>query len=114
MRENNKIKSGFTITELMISIAIIGIILGIGVPSILASRDKSHQTTCMSNLLAINMAKRAWATDNLKSETAEPTTTDLIGQTKYIKSMPECPTAGTYTFRQIWQRPLCSISNHTI
>ncbi len=114
MHQHQNLKSGFTITELLICVAIIGIILGIGVPAILASRDKSQQTTCMSNLLAINIAKRGWATDNLKPETAQPTSADLIGPTKYMKSMPECPTGGTYTFRQIWQRPQCSIDNHTI
>ena len=54
---------GFTLIELMIVIAIIGLLLTILLPVFSAAREKARQTNCASNLRQIGMALAMYSSD---------------------------------------------------
>src|SRR5262245_20052660 len=55
---------GFTLSELLIVVAIIGIIAAIAIPNLLNAVDKGKQKRTMSDLRSIGTAIEAYAVDN--------------------------------------------------
>lgn len=55
--------AGFTLVELLIVVAVIGIISAIALPNLLNAIDKSKQKKSMSDLRTIGTAVEAYATD---------------------------------------------------
>ena len=108
LRRNEK---GFTLIEIMIVVLIIGILLAIAVPNFIRARETSRAKACVSNLKQIDSAKEQWAMDNKKTALDTPVlATDLVGATLYIKSMPVCPSGGTYVEGAVSTSPTCSIT----
>src|SRR6266852_9266386 len=81
-----RIKTGgygsFTIVELMIVVAVMGLLLAMAVPTFVKSRDTSQLGVVYNNLRAIETAKDQWAMDNHKG-TGEAT--DLPALSDYLK-----------------------------
>jgi prepilin-type N-terminal cleavage/methylation domain-containing protein len=85
-------KKGFTLVEIMIVVAIIGLLAAIAIPNFINSRNKAQTNTCISNLRAITSAKNVWAIDIGKTDTDTPAWTDLTSG--YIQAQPICPIKG--------------------
>ncbi len=60
----NKIQRGFTLIELMIVIAIIGILAAIAIPQFSAYRVRSFNTIALSSLKDASLAQEAYFVDN--------------------------------------------------
>lgn len=114
MRKNKTRKSGFTLVEIMIVVAIIGLLAAIAIPNLIKARASSQRVACVANLRTIYGAKQTWATEQRKSGTDVPTDGDLFGQTLYIKDKPNCPANGTYTLNAVDQNPTCTVPDHTL
>jgi prepilin-type N-terminal cleavage/methylation domain-containing protein len=115
MRINNTRKSGFTLVEIMIVVAIIGLLAAIAIPNFVKARTTAQKNACINNLRQIDGAKEQWALEQKKTQTDLPVmATDLVGSDKYIKVTPTCPANGTYTVGNMTTKPVCSVTDHTL
>ena len=103
-------KSGFTLVEIMIVVAIIGLLAAIAIPNFVKARTASQRNACIANLKQIDGAKATWALEAKKVNTDTPQVSDLYGSTAYIRVQPYCPAGGTYTIDSVANRPSCSYS----
>ena len=69
--------AGFTLVEIMIVVAIIGLLAAIAIPNFLRARSTSQMNACINNLRQIDAAKQQWALEYGKTSTALPTSTSL-------------------------------------
>jgi prepilin-type N-terminal cleavage/methylation domain-containing protein len=107
-------KSAFTLVEIMIVVAIIGLLAAIAIPNFIKARESSQRNACIANLKQIDGAKNTWALENKKVNTHVPVDSDLFGATLYIREKPACPANGTYSLEQVDAKPECTIGNHTL
>src|SRR5271166_3119197 len=107
-------KAGFTLVEIMIVVAIIGLLAAIAIPNFVKARATSQANACINNLRQIDAAASQFALENgKKTGDAINYPTDL---TPYIKmnanaSIPPCPAGGTYSDTTVGTPPSCSLSS---
>ena len=70
-------RAGFTLTEIMIVVGIIGLLAEIAIPNYVQSRMNGRTAVCLSNLRQIDNAKLQWAFEELRSPTVAPTFVEL-------------------------------------
>lgn len=114
MKTRMSFKAGFTLVEIMIVIAIIGVLMAIAIPNFIKVRTTTQKNACMNNLRQIDAAKDQWALENAKALTDTPVDSDLIGSDKFLKLMPTCPANGRYTYNDMSTHSTCSVSEHTL
>jgi prepilin-type N-terminal cleavage/methylation domain-containing protein len=107
-------RAGFTLVEIMIVVAIIGLLAAIAIPNFIKARTASQKSACIANLKQIDGAKQTWALEQKKVGTDTPVATDLYGTDKYIRDQPGCPAGGTYTIANVNTKPTCSVTDHTL
>lgn len=88
---------GFTLVEIMIVVAIIGIIIAIAIPGFMRAREVSRATSCQENLIKIEGAVDQWAVEYDKADGATVDWSDLVAKTLYLKKTPRCRGGGSYT-----------------
>ena len=105
----NTRNAGFTLVEIMIVVAIIGLLAAIAIPNFIKARTTSQQNACINNLRQIDGAIQQWALENKKDAAATVDFTDISG---YLKNSVICPSGGTlfsdsYTISDVKTKPVC-------
>lgn len=95
---------GFTLVEIMIVVAIIGILIAIAVPGFLKARENSRQKACWENMQKIDGSVQQYILDNNVADQDTAVTgglsiDDLVGEAEYMRFSPVCPSGGTYTLQ---------------
>lgn len=124
MKINTSRKAGFTLVEIMIVVAIIGLLAAIAIPNFVRARQTSQTNACVNNLRQIDGAKQQWALENGQQATATPGEGDIavyLGRnstaTTLVLANVRCPVAAAgasgYTINNVETPPACGQLNAT-
>lgn len=103
---------GFTLVEIMIVVAIIGLLAAIAIPNFMKARETAQKNACIANLKQIEGAMEIWAIDTNANTGDAVTLATLVPD--YIARTPACPADGTYTVTAVGTAPTCSIAGHEL
>ena len=113
MKINTSRTAGFTLVEIMIVVAIIGLLAAIAIPNFVRARATSQANACINNLRQIDAAAQQFALESGKKTGDAITYPDDLKQ--YIKlnsqqNIPSCPAGGTYSLAKVGDTPACSLA----
>ena len=92
----------FTLIEIMIVVAIIGLLAAMAIPSLRKNTSTARLGAIQHNLLAIDNAKTQWMVENKKGEPDVPTERDVASYMKGNK-MPADVIGETYNINAVDQ-----------
>src|SRR5438874_9262010 len=117
MKRNTSRKSVFTLVEIMIVVAIIGLLAAIAIPNFVRARTTSQQNACINNLRQLDGAVQQYALENKLSSSSTYTLANLYPYIKLTSTgaLPGCPAGGSYSpGASVTNVPTCNISGHAL
>jgi prepilin-type N-terminal cleavage/methylation domain-containing protein len=118
MRIHNTRSGGFTLVEIMIVVAIIGLLATVAVPNFVKARTTAQKNACINNLQKLEGAVQTWAMETRQGPDSPVAFTDI---SPYLKNAVVCPSGGrnfgdSYNLGTVNDRPSCKKepTNHAL
>ena len=92
MQTKTNSKAGFTLVEIMIVVAIIGLLAAIAIPNFVKARENAQLNSIFNNLRIIEGAKDQWAIENKKG--SGDTVGSIVTISDYLKGGTVKPVVG--------------------
>ncbi|MGB2600472.1 MAG: prepilin-type N-terminal cleavage/methylation domain-containing protein [Candidatus Omnitrophota bacterium] len=105
-------KRGFTLVEILIVLAVIGLISAVAFPQFIKARTTAGASICISNLKKLEEGKDLWAVWEGGAMNETPTWSDLIPD--YLRKTPSCPLGGSYSLNRMDTDPSCTVDGHAL
>ena len=94
-----KKQQGFTLVEIMIVVAIIGLLAAIAIPSFMKARTTSQAKACVNNLRQIESGKEQWA---LAAGMGQGTDANIDSNRVQVNTYLKLQTSGAGTNGPVW------------
>jgi len=94
MKHPHPPKAGFTLTEIMIVVLIIGILAALSLPSVSRARQRAQVSACQNNLRLLNDSAQQYLFVNPNPGVMSP---EELRPYFFQEKIPVCPAGGSYS-----------------